>query len=202
MDTNIQEEPTQQLTCSGKQLEDGRTILDYNIQEAATLRLGLRLNGGMQVVVKTPTDKTNDLGDEAPGAIDDVTATSQHTDQKRVIYNVEAKLQDKEGTPPYQEHLRLAGKQLAGERPSMHYDVHEEPMQVRLGKQPEDDRTLLDYNIQEATTQDAAGKHLEDGRTLSVYNIQPRDNKVRMDSKVKGRRRTPTSSYSRRTACD
>ncbi|VDN01445.1 unnamed protein product [Thelazia callipaeda] len=124
----------------GKQLEDGRTLSDYNIQKESTLHLVLRLRGGMQIFVKTLTGKTITLEVEASDTIE----------------NVKAKIQDKEGIPPDQQRLIFAGTKCWQSLESNFYwiicKVYPPVYTFSLGKQLEDGRTLSDYNIQKEST--------------------------------------------------
>jgi ubiquitin C len=100
----------QRLIFAGKQLEDGRTLQDYNIQKEATLHLVLRLRGGMHLFLITL------VGEKVTLEVED----------GETIESMKVKIEKITGTPTDQQRLVFAGKELEDGRTLEDYNIQRE----------------------------------------------------------------------------
>ncbi|XP_071675673.1 polyubiquitin-like isoform X2 [Lolium perenne] len=97
----------QDLTFAGKQLEDGRTLADYDIQKESTLHLAPRSGIEMSIFVETLDGK------EIPFFVYG----------SNTINNVKAMIKDLYGIDPDKQRLMFNDKELEGGRTFAYYDI-------------------------------------------------------------------------------
>ena len=162
-----------------KQLEDGCTLNDYDIQNLSLLQLVLRVNSSMQIFIKTLNGKTISLD----------------VDSLDTVQTVKCKIQAKEGISVYQQKLIHSGRQLEDGRTLSDYRIQKQStlhliVQLELYVKTVTGRTTTITVNSASTTQHVksiiqdkegirpdeqklllAGKQLKDEHLLSMYNI-------------------------------
>uniref|UniRef100_A0A6G1SF01 Polyubiquitin-B n=1 Tax=Aceria tosichella TaxID=561515 RepID=A0A6G1SF01_9ACAR len=192
--------PDQQvLIFAGRQLENSRTLNDYNIQKDSALHL-VRRGGPMRIVVKTLTGMT-------------ITLEAKPSD---TVESVKNQIQYQLGIPPSQLHLSFAGTGLEDSRRLSDYNIKKDSILQLMLSLREGGGGVMHINIKTLTGQifslrtqasdtiatvkrriqnrahipasqqslNFAGRTLEDGRTLDDYNIQ-KDSTINLALNVK-----------------
>jgi ubiquitin len=140
---------SQRLACNSIQLEDGRSLLDCNIQKKSPfdVTLGSPRFVGIQIFVKTPAGKTIRLDVMSSDSVDSAIR----------------KIQDTEGSSADYQGLIFAGEQLEGGRTLSDYGIRDgDTLQMVEPRKRGDLPPLSDHIRQVSIGALAVWRHRED----------------------------------------
>ncbi|CAG7871800.1 unnamed protein product [Brassica rapa] len=126
----------QRLIFAGIQMEDHRTLADYNIQKVSSFHCVLRMSESMRIFIETLEGKTIALDDESVLRVHFLQCRMQifvitlsgqtialEVDRSDIVEDVKTKIEKEVGLPPELQRITFAGKPLEDGRTLAYYNI-------------------------------------------------------------------------------